>query len=47
VIDLDHDAMLKQMGQRDAASFLKPVPVAAPAANGKNGVPAGVAGQPS
>jgi phosphatidylserine/phosphatidylglycerophosphate/cardiolipin synthase-like enzyme len=41
VIDLDHDAMLKQMGQRDAESFLRPVPVATPAANGKNATAAG------
>jgi phosphatidylserine/phosphatidylglycerophosphate/cardiolipin synthase-like enzyme len=43
IIDLDHDAMLKQMGQRDAASFLKPVPAATP----QPAPPPGAAGLPS
>jgi hypothetical protein len=43
VIDLDHDGMLKQMGQRDADSFLKPVPVATP----KPAPPPGAVGLPS
>jgi phosphatidylserine/phosphatidylglycerophosphate/cardiolipin synthase-like enzyme len=43
VIDLDHDGMLKQMGQRDADSFLKPVPVATP----KPAPPRGAVGLPS
>jgi phosphatidylserine/phosphatidylglycerophosphate/cardiolipin synthase-like enzyme len=58
VIDLDHDAMLKQMGQRDPASFLRPVPVAngkpakpvapgAPAAPAAPGAPAAAKGLPS
>src|SRR3954452_11572473 len=41
IIDLDHDAMLKQMGQRDAESFLRPIPAAKPAANGQKPAPAG------
>jgi phosphatidylserine/phosphatidylglycerophosphate/cardiolipin synthase-like enzyme len=47
IIDLDHDAMLKQMGQRDAASFLRPIPVAKPAANGQKAAHAGAAAPPS
>ena len=43
IIDLDHDAMLKQMGQRDAESFLKPVPAATP----KPGPGAGAPSLPS
>ena len=43
VIDLDHDAMLKQMGQRDAESFLRPVP----AANGKPAPTAKAATKPT
>jgi phosphatidylserine/phosphatidylglycerophosphate/cardiolipin synthase-like enzyme len=43
VIDLDHDAMLKQMGQRDAESFLRPVPVAA----AKPAPPAAAVGAPT
>jgi phosphatidylserine/phosphatidylglycerophosphate/cardiolipin synthase-like enzyme len=43
IIDLDHDAMLKQMGKRDADSFLKPIPAAPP----KPAAPAGAVGLPS
>jgi hypothetical protein len=32
--------MLKQMGQRDAESFLRPVPAATPAKNGQKAAPA-------
>jgi hypothetical protein len=31
VIDMNHDAMLKQMGHRPASDFIKPAPVSAPA----------------
>jgi phosphatidylserine/phosphatidylglycerophosphate/cardiolipin synthase-like enzyme len=40
VIDLDHDAMLKQMGGRPASDFVKPVPVPAAAATGNGAPPA-------
>ena len=43
IIDLDHDAMLKQMGQRDAESFLRPVPTA----TAKPAPPAGAVGLPT
>ena len=43
VIDLDHDAMLKQMGKRKPSDFLKPVPADA----GKQAPPGGAIGLPS